>query len=121
MGVLVAVSIPIFTSQLEKARESTDVANERAAKAAAVTMYLSATDTSDTSVTWTTAGDPGAGFTANYDAANGVLTTATPAGYGKGTSTSDAGIDPNNGANAGKYITVTVNGSGEVEIDWAGA
>lgn len=29
-GVLVAISIPIFTSQLEKAREATDLANIRA-------------------------------------------------------------------------------------------
>ena len=29
MGVLVAVSIPVFTSQLEKAREATDEANIR--------------------------------------------------------------------------------------------
>ena len=40
MGVLVAVSIPIFTSQLEKSREATDLANLRAAKAAAVVAYL---------------------------------------------------------------------------------
>ena len=33
IGVLVAVSIPIFTSQLEKAREATDEANIRAAYA----------------------------------------------------------------------------------------
>ena len=32
-GVLVAISIPIFTSQLEKAREATDLANIRAAYA----------------------------------------------------------------------------------------
>ena len=31
IGVLVAISIPIFTSQLEKAREATDLANIRAA------------------------------------------------------------------------------------------
>ena len=31
IAVLVAISIPIFTSQLEKARESTDAANIRAA------------------------------------------------------------------------------------------
>ena len=41
IAVLVAVSIPIFTSQLEKARESTDVANMRAAKALFVSAYLS--------------------------------------------------------------------------------
>lgn len=40
MGVLVAVSIPIFTSQLEKAREATDLANLRAAYAEAVAGYL---------------------------------------------------------------------------------
>ena len=33
MGVLVAISIPIFTSQLEKAREATDMANIRSAYA----------------------------------------------------------------------------------------
>ena len=31
IGVLVAISIPIFTSQLEKAREATDLANIRSA------------------------------------------------------------------------------------------
>ena len=35
-GVLVAISIPIFTSQLEKAREATDMANIRAAYAEVV-------------------------------------------------------------------------------------
>ena len=35
MGVLVAISIPIFTSQLEKARLATNQANARAAYAAA--------------------------------------------------------------------------------------
>ena len=33
IGVLVAISIPIFTSQLEKAREATDMANLRSAYA----------------------------------------------------------------------------------------
>ena len=41
-AVLVAISIPIFTSQLEKSRENTDLANLRAAKAAAVTAYITA-------------------------------------------------------------------------------
>lgn len=36
IGVLVAISIPIFTSQLEKAREATDMANIRAAYAEVV-------------------------------------------------------------------------------------
>ena len=33
IGVLVAISIPIFTTQLEKAREATDLANIRSAYA----------------------------------------------------------------------------------------
>ena len=40
IAVLVAVAIPIFTSQLEKSREATDMANLRGAKAEAVAMYL---------------------------------------------------------------------------------
>lgn len=33
IGVLVAIAIPIFTSQLEKSREATDLANVRSAYA----------------------------------------------------------------------------------------
>lgn len=40
IGILVAVSIPVFTSQLAKARKATNQANMRAAKAAAVAQYL---------------------------------------------------------------------------------
>lgn len=41
IGILVAVSIPIFTSQLDKAKIATNRANIRAAKAAAAADYLS--------------------------------------------------------------------------------
>ncbi len=40
IAVLVAISIPVFSSQLEKAREATDMANIRAAYAEAVTDLL---------------------------------------------------------------------------------
>ncbi len=40
IGVLVAISIPIFTTQLEKSREATDLANIRSAYAGIVTEYL---------------------------------------------------------------------------------
>ena len=42
IAVLVAISIPIFSSQLEKAREATDVANIRAAYAEASVKSLEA-------------------------------------------------------------------------------
>ena len=41
IAVLVAVSIPVFTAQLEKSREATDIANIRSAYAAAVAAHLS--------------------------------------------------------------------------------
>ncbi len=40
IAVLVAIAIPIFTSQMESAREAVDKANLRAAKSQAVTEYL---------------------------------------------------------------------------------
>ena len=45
LGILVVISIPVFTSQLAKARKATNQANMRAAKAAAVAQYL--TDNKD--------------------------------------------------------------------------
>ena len=36
-----AIAIPVFTSQLEKSREATDIANVRSAYAEVVTHYLS--------------------------------------------------------------------------------
>ncbi|MDD7679026.1 MAG: prepilin-type N-terminal cleavage/methylation domain-containing protein [Stecheria intestinalis] len=57
IGVLVAISIPIFTSQLEKAREATDLANVRSAyaeiSAAALSEDDAPTDTSNTTFTRT--------------------------------------------------------------------
>jgi type IV pilus assembly protein PilA len=52
IAVLVAISIPVFTSQLEKARESTDAANLRAAYAEAMAAGLT-DDTTDFSKTVT--------------------------------------------------------------------
>ena len=40
IAVLVAVAIPVFTNQLEKSREATDIANVRSAYAVLVTNYL---------------------------------------------------------------------------------
>ena len=40
IAVLVAIAVPVFTTQLEKSRESTDIANIRSAYAEAVAEYL---------------------------------------------------------------------------------
>ena len=47
IGVLVAISIPIFSAQLQKARLATNKANARAAYAAAMAWYIENTDLSD--------------------------------------------------------------------------
>ena len=60
-GVLVAISIPIFTAQLTKARRATNQANTRTAYAAAVAAYLT-----DDSIKGCT-----------YDVTTGKFTTAT--------------------------------------------
>ena len=54
IGVLVAISIPIFTSQLEKAREATDEANIRSAYAECSASVLTGV-ASNNSVTVTNA------------------------------------------------------------------
>ena len=45
IGVLVAISVPVFSSQLEKTREATDLANIRSAYAEVVTGALMGEDT----------------------------------------------------------------------------
>jgi len=40
IAVLVAIAIPVFTSQLEKSREATDLANVRSAYAEQMAAYL---------------------------------------------------------------------------------
>ena len=65
IGVLVAISIPIFSAQLEKSREAVDLANVRAAYAEVTAAYLgndSAT-TKDVSIAQTQSGWQGSNST----------------------------------------------------------
>ena len=78
--ILVAVSMPVFTSQLEKAKTATDDANIRAAKAVAVAEYLAPDSDIITSKTY------------YYDAAKGSLqpdNNTGITGYGKATAVKD--------------------------------
>ena len=94
IAVLVAVSIPIFTSQLEKAREATDVANFRAAKAAFIVAVLDETITSEK-----------AGKTFYYHADTGVINQDQPSPYGEGTTSdptnSGLSLEDGTGGNVG--------------------
>lgn len=98
IAILVAVSIPMVSGALEKARQATDDANLRAAKAEGAIYYLSTV--ADTG--WTEAAD----VTYAYDADTGRLLTTggTPADYGK------------SGTN--KYVNVTITTGGDVTAAW---
>ena len=103
IAVLVGISIPIFTAQREKSAEATDIANMRAAKAAAVQIYYAGISDSDSAAKygfkwWSgNASDP-ANASAVYIADKGTFSNiATNSlkesdAYGQGTS-KDAGTD----------------------------
>ena len=96
IAVLVAIAIPIFSNQLEKAREATDAANLRAAYAIAATQALA--DESETIVAGSTE----------------VTITQTKAGWAYVDEI--AGVSLTSGDIAtvveGKTVTVTVDPSG---------
>ena len=54
IAVLVAIAIPVFTTQLERSREATDLSNIRSAYAEAVADYLANGATAATTATVTT-------------------------------------------------------------------
>lgn len=101
IGVLVAVSIPIFTSQLSKARYATNQANLRAAKGAMITEMLGIGNTATTS-------------SGTYDTKTGILTVdAKTANAGEITDTMvdeqyDANSTTNKISHAGTYTSITV-------------
>ena len=92
IGILVAVSIPIFSGQTEKAKAATDAANERSAKSAATVAYL-------------TDEKYGVFF---YDAASGTLkTTYTDiSAYGKAKE------------HINKIVRCTLSNTGDLTTDW---
>lgn len=109
IAVLVVVSVPIFSSKLEKAREAADVANMRAAKAAAAALYLS--DESSAS--------KGSYY---YDADNGILKEKKDGikGYGQGTGTKGGisyGSYTEETDAKGKILVVTITPPGDSNPD----
>ena len=99
IAILVAVSIPIFTGKLEEARQNTDLANERAAKAAAITDFLQS--------------DQPDKYDKYYDAKNGVM-VETETQFEKGYNQTGKSNDlkkKNNGV-----IRVKINKSDELNV-----
>lgn len=97
IAILVAISIPMLTANLNEAKLATDQANERAAKALAMTTCFTENITKKTEY--------------YYDAANGTLmptTGATPGAYGQ---------SPDR---KGKCIKVTINPTVDdmIDVQW---
>lgn len=94
IAILVAISIPMVGSSLDKARVATDTANERNAKAAALIDYMAEGKTG----------------TYHFDGMAGKLveTSKTPAGYGQCKEHKD------------DYLIVTIGTDGEVTMQWSG-
>ena len=84
IGVLVAISIPIFTSQLEKAREATDLANLRAAYAEGSAALLDGDYETDSASWGTYTAGTTTELTGWYDIGTGKI-TQTKVAAGKGT------------------------------------
>lgn len=103
IAILIAIAIPIFSYQLERSREATDSANERSAKAMALTEYM--TDATQSA------------FVKYFDAASGTLTdpdlNPNPAPYGQGT---DAGAISED--HRGKWISCSVTADGILTMTW---
>lgn len=115
IAVLVAVSVPVFNSKLERSREAVDIANMRAAKVAAAAAYLN--------------DELGDVKTVYYDADNGVIIkdrSKLSKGYGQGTgvngNTSYLTYDSKEDVR-GEIIEITITPESddkdvEVSMDW---
>ena len=101
IGILVAVSIPVFTSQLTKAKQATNLANLRAAKAAAVAEYLSSDQAGD--------------VTYNYNPAEGTVADANGAPDSEAEKSLDINATTNKVDGNNKYnkFSVKIEGAGQ--------
>lgn len=119
IAILVAVSIPLVNSALERARESTDAANERSFKAVLTISYTNGKYelTSGSTATKDFAVDK----VYVYDAANGTLAESNGTGanalpvYGK--STTAMGVDGKD--RKGYRLYGYVSNTGRVVMGWA--
>lgn len=111
IAILIAVSIPLVNSSLERAREATDAANERSFKAELTIAYLSGKFDTDTGTSTFAVNTP-----YSYDAANGCLATAGSVTTGYGKSTAVKGVDDVD--RKGKVLIGMISPQGVVLMDW---
>ena len=110
IGILIAVSIPMVTGTLEKARHAVDDANFRDAAALGSIEYLQDPDNAAGTYTYYT-----------NKAQQGVLvkSTGTPAGgYTQYTAQCTGGTSDCESGRSGAKLQVEVAGNGDVTVTW---
>ena len=112
LAVLVAISIPIFTSRLEKSREAVDMSTMRSAKSAMSIGLMTGEIEADT---WY-----------YYDAGSGTLSTSTkPSAYGKSHEDSQTFWDYAGESAVGvpqdKVLKVSITEAGAMSYKWGNA
>jgi len=122
IAILIAISIPLVNSALENARDATDQANERAAKAEALLYYTGvASDSEMSAAGYTAAGAAGKLY---YDAEDGEMVDKTAAAalepYGKCTGGTECYTYDGTTAtaNTGKIIKVDIAAGGAITVSW---
>ena len=133
IAILIAVSIPLVSQALEKARDATDQANERAAKAEATMVYMGVATVDGLpnfkgGAFGTTETDDEGNVTGAvyYNATSGQLQDDEPDGFGKCTNgTGCSAVEwlstaPVGGfvGHDGGYLRVEVNANGVVTLIW---
>lgn len=116
IAILIAVSIPLVGSALEKARDATDAANERAAKAEAAIKYLGVEDGSFKETIGTFYYNAVDGkLEANADEAKKITA------YGKCTGCNDTAYPNSSKDHTSAIIKVVINTGGDIKISWVTA
>lgn len=120
IAILIAVSIPLVSSSLERAREATDAANERSFKAALTVAYLTSENLDDDATAGGTKVDAGTVYA--YDAVNGKPTITNMSKinpYGQGKAGEGKDDDSTTGKKQGKILYGQITKDGNVYMQWA--
>lgn len=113
IAILIAIAIPMVNSALEKSREATDSANERAAVGLAYVDIMTNNGllAKDGTTAYYAVKDNKGSLVADYSTATGTGYVK----YGKGTAAGDVKSD-----NVGKIVKITYDAAtGDVTSEWA--
>lgn len=108
IAILIAVSIPLVGSALEKARDAVDVANKRDAAALGNIYYLTEEVTADVTKY----------YKVDDNAQGTLVDTMADATVGQCTGANDSDTNCETGGRTGKVIQVVIKPDGTVTTSW---